>query len=639
VSIGTIFRRLKRRTELGAPSDTFDVFHKKTMASILDSRGRPLGEWSLADADSKETCARFVLGLLRDRSKLRRRFPDATSVAGGYSDWLRGRGARKLRLSSRAISNIVAVFAQELGEPVRDFYQHSPQLQARYPLALLPVGQKRFVKWLFRQGRQRHSLSDEQILWFLYQTAEDIRAGVVQTYLINPDWQEQFPLGLVGSGQHEFLRWLCHTYPKFAPFRRLKSLPRVISADEETALRRRISTESDDNSAFVTHNDKQRGDPTLGVNLLSHFCFSSGLGRAALSAKAALELAGVPLSCRDVPTGVDSPLEPRGKWLGLEVHPITILNVSLIPHFEASYRRSGLARRANVYRIAYLYWELERMPHEWSQHITQLVDELWAPTPFIAQAMRTMSLPVYEMPPGVVLGKTVPIARESLDIPTGHFVFLFAFDMCSDFERKNPLALIRAFRQAFSRDEPVTLVIKLCRGHVNPVNLERLRALAQQNRVLVIDRLVSHEETNGLIEMCDCFVSLHHAEGFGLGLAEAMLRGKPVIGTNYSGNLAFMHRDNSLLVDCELVEIAENGAVYKKGFHWAQPSEAHAAQLMRSVFENRHEAVARAERVKEGIAEQFSVKTAGQRMKQRLAEIRNPDAARAGACENIRKFS
>jgi glycosyltransferase involved in cell wall biosynthesis len=637
MSIRTIFRRLKRRTEPSAQSDNFNVFHNKTMASIIDSRGRPLGEWSLADADSKETYARFVLGVLRDQPKLRRRFPDATSVAGGYSDWLRGRGARKLRLSSRAISNIVPVFARELGEPVRDFYRHSPQLQARYPLALLPVGQKRFVKWLLGQGRQRHSLSDEQILWFLHQTAEDIGAGVVETYLINPDWQEQFPLGLVGSGQHEFLRWLRHTYPKFAPFRRLKSLPKVLSADEEAALRRRISTESDDNSAFVTHNDKQRRDPALGVNLLSHFCFSSGLGRAALTTKAALELAGVPLSCRDVPPGVDSQLEPRGKWLGLEVHPITILNVSLVPHFEASYRRSGLARRANVYRIAYLYWELERMPDQWSPHVTQLIDELWAPTSFVAQAMRgTMSLPVYDMLPGVLLGKTVPIARETVGIPTGHFVFLFAFDMCSDFERKNPLALIRAFRRAFSRDEPGTLVINLYRGHIDPVNLERLRAAAQQNRVLVIDRLVSREEINGFIEMCDCFVSLHRSEGFGLGLAEAMLIGKPVIGTNYSGNLAFMNRENSLLVDFELVETAESGSVYKKGFHWAQPSEAHAAELMRSVFENRHEAVARAERAKKEIAEQFSVGTAGQRIKQRLAEIRNPDAARAGAHENIR---
>ena len=607
------------------PSDNFDVFRKKTMASIIDFRGRPLGEWSLADADSKETCARFVLGVLRDRPNLCRRFPDATSVAGGYRDWLLGRGARKFRLSPRAISNISAVFAQELGKPV-EFYRHNPKLQAKYPLALLPVGQKRFVKWLFRRDGRRHTLSTEQILWFLHQTAEDTGAGVLETYLLNPDWQERFPLALVGSGQREFLRWLRHRFPKFAPFRRLKSLPRVLSGDEEAALRQRISTGGNSNAAFVTFDEKQRLDPALGVNLLSHFCFCSGLQRAALTTKTALESGDVLTSARDMPTGVDSLVEPRGKWLGLEVYPSTIINISPVPYFEVCYRRSGLARRANVFRIAYWYWELDRIPHEWSR-FAPLIDEIWAPTPFIAQAMRAMTVPVYDMPPGVFLSKAEPIAREALGIPTGHFVFLFLFDMCSDFTRKNPLAVIRAFAW---RSRPMNLRARDQIGRVyHPVNLERLHVAGRQNKVLVIDRLMSPNETDGFIAMCDCFVSLHRAEGFSLGLAGAMLMGKPVIGTNYSGNLAFMNRENSLLVDFELVEIAENGYVYKKGFHWAVPSEAQAAELMRSVFEKRHKHAVRAERAKKGIAEQFSVEKAGQRMKRRLEEIRNCDTARA----------
>jgi glycosyltransferase involved in cell wall biosynthesis len=48
---------------------------------------------------------------------------------------------------------------------------------------------------------------------------------------------------------------------------------------------------------------------------------------------------------------------------------------------------------------------------------------------------------------------------------------------------------------------------------------------------------------------------LRRREGFGLGLAEAMLLGKVVIATNWSGNLQFMTADNSLLIDYQLVEI------------------------------------------------------------------------------------
>lgn len=261
-----MFRGRKRHTEPSVPSDNFDVFRKKTMASIIDFRGRPPGEWFLGDADSKETCARFVLGVLRDRPNLRRRFPDATSVGGGYREWLLGRGARKFRLSPSAISNIAAVFAQELGKPVREFYLNNPKLQAECPLALLPVGQRRFVKWLFRRSRQRHTLSAEQILWFLHETAENIGAGVVETYLLNPDWQERFPLALVGSGEREFLRWLRHTFPEFAPFRRLKSLPRVLSGHEEAAIRQRVSTGSNSNAAFVALDGKEHLDSAPGVN-------------------------------------------------------------------------------------------------------------------------------------------------------------------------------------------------------------------------------------------------------------------------------------------------------------------------------------------------------------------------------------
>jgi len=43
-----------------------------------------------------------------------------------------------------------------------------------------------------------------------------------------------------------------------------------------------------------------------------------------------------------------------------------------------------------------------------------------------------------------------------------------------------------------------------------------------------------------LITCSDVYVSLHRSEGFGLGIAEAMLAGRPAIATAYSGNMDFM---------------------------------------------------------------------------------------------------
>ena len=92
---------------------------------------------------------------------------------------------------------------------------------------------------------------------------------------------------------------------------------------------------------------------------------------------------------------------------------------------------------------------------------------------------------------------------------------------------------------------------------------------------------MSREESYALIDVCDCYVSLHRSEGFGLTMAEAMLMGKPVIATGYSGNLDFMTPDNSLLVSYERVPVAQNFTFYRKGSVWAAPDLSDAARQMR----------------------------------------------------------
>jgi len=66
-------------------------------------------------------------------------------------------------------------------------------------------------------------------------------------------------------------------------------------------------------------------------------------------------------------------------------------------------------------------------------------------------------------------------------------------------------------------------------------------------RVVVLEATMSEVEVHNLIRSCDAFVSLHRPEGYGLGLAEAMYLGLPVIGTGYSGNMAFMTPETPLL--------------------------------------------------------------------------------------------
>ena len=127
-------------------------------------------------------------------------------------------------------------------------------------------------------------------------------------------------------------------------------------------------------------------------------------------------------------------------------------------------------------------------------------------------------------------------------------MFLFMFDYVSVFERKNPLAVMRASTAFFAGEGPV-LVIKSVNGDLKPLDRERVRlAAADRPDVVFIDDYVTNGERNALMASADAYVSLHRSEGFGLTMAEAMTVGKPVIATGYSGNLDFMTEENSFLV-------------------------------------------------------------------------------------------
>jgi len=90
-------------------------------------------------------------------------------------------------------------------------------------------------------------------------------------------------------------------------------------------------------------------------------------------------------------------------------------------------------------------------------------------------------------------------------------------------------------------------------------------------------------ETQSLIGACDCFVSLHRAEGFGRGLGEAMAMGKLALGTGWSGNLDFMSDADSLPVRYTLRPLEEGEYPDWEGQSWAEPDIDHAVALVDAV--------------------------------------------------------
>ena len=255
---------------------------------------------------------------------------------------------------------------------------------------------------------------------------------------------------------------------------------------------------------------------------------------------------------------------------------------------ESSVVQLGTSFVENRYNIGYWTWELGELPDAWQASI-DFLDEVWCPSQFIQSAVsRKSSRSVQYLPMAIDLEPVEGFGREYFSLPSQTFTFLFVFDFKSYVARKNPEACIRAFQKAFpAGNEAVTLVLKSMAGEMYPEAFERLqKEVAKDPRILWIDKSFKPEEMIGLMQAADSFVSLHRSEGIGLGMAQSMLLGKPVIATHYSGNTDFMHQDNSCLVDYELVAVGEDEYPFAKGQVWANPDGEHAAWYMRRLVED-----------------------------------------------------
>ena len=149
--------------------------------------------------------------------------------------------------------------------------------------------------------------------------------------------------------------------------------------------------------------------------------------------------------------------------------------------------------------------------------------------------------------------------------------------------------------------------------------LDDLRDLRE--RAVLLNATMPEAEVHNLVHCCDAFVSLHRSEGYGLGLAEAMYLGLPVIGTGYSGNLEFMHPWNSMLVGYRLVNVPLGAYPHAEDQHWAEPDLDEATGRMIALIDNPETGRTLGALGSESIRLRFSYLAAGLRYLQRLIEL------------------
>jgi glycosyltransferase involved in cell wall biosynthesis len=370
------------------------------------------------------------------------------------------------------------------------------------------------------------------------------------------------------------------------------------------------------------------------LNVTGYFHAELGVGEAARLLTRAIEATGTPHMTASQATCLSRQQHRYETRTGASDTPFDINLLCVNADVTAAFARdAGPAFFADRHTIGYWFWEVDPLPplmHSAFDH----VDEIWTATEYVGDIVRAAAAgrkPVYTVPLPLLPPRTVPaVTREQLGLPADRFVFLFVFDFLSVMERKNPLGAIEAFCAAFAPGEGPVLVLKSINGDLRVADLERLkRAAAHRSDIVIRDEYLSAGEKNALVAACDCYVSLHRAEGLGLTLAEAMALGKPAIATGYSGNLHFMTGENSFLVEYQLASAGAECGPYPSGARWAEPDLQHAAQLMRAVYQYPDEAVRRGERGRADLLFNHGVMASASAISRRLAGIRQTRAATA----------
>lgn len=330
-----------------------------------------------------------------------------------------------------------------------------------------------------------------------------------------------------------------------------------------------------------------------GVILAGEFTRASGLGESARLTLGALELLGVPAWPLDIgpllpahtadvpPPSPPATDPPPGAALILNVNaPLLPLVMARLP------RRLTRGRRV----VGLWAWELPVASPEWRAG-ARFVHDIWATSRFAADALtplapgrvRVVPLPLAAVPP-----RPSRLGRGDFGLPDAAVVVLTSFNLASSFERKNPLGAIAAFRTAFGERMDRILVLKVGNRNHAPADFARLEtAVAGAPNIRLETRMLPRGDALALTAAADIILSLHRSEGFGLVPAEAMLLGKPVIATGWSGNMDFMDDHSAALVRYRLVPAHDGRGVYEvANALWAEPDIDHSAASLRRLADD-----------------------------------------------------
>lgn len=332
--------------------------------------------------------------------------------------------------------------------------------------------------------------------------------------------------------------------------------------------------------------------PSYGINIYGYFEEPHSIGHAARKLAEKAIFSGVPVSLVNIGGSSDGYQYYKRYYLKNTNNFINIFvaNLDQIPYVV----KQKVVNKSKVY--AYPFWEYESGLEKYKDSFSYL-DGVVTCSKFIKETIEKFAPDNFEVTHLDYPFTYEPIqnehkktARERYGIDLNAYVFFFNFDYNSSFDRKNPTDILKAFERAFQESDRVQLVFKTSKSEYNNLRRKEFQQLCDQSylnkKIIIIDKYLDRSEFNELMSCCDAYISLHHGEGYGLGMLEAMSYGMPTIATNYSGNTEFCNKKNCYLVPVQLVRCQDRHPAYNDVKFWAQPNVDVASKYMKELVSN-----------------------------------------------------
>ena len=489
------------------------------------------------------------------------------------------------------------------------------------------IMRENFIAWFFYTALPKYSLArliaNRWRYWLLEEIVplDDLPASLPRFLFIeykqNPELQKRFPFN-TKNGVSIYSNWARGNLSnKEGRWSWLMSPRLITSSDHQPKV------ELAETGLIV--------EKPFGVNLIGFAFAEMGIAEDLRMAVAACEAVDIPYRIVNINL---ANLRQRDFELQEQVSQASkkspyAINLFCMPIFDVVERiflKMGPDLFSGHYNIAWAPWELSVWPKAWKKSF-HLFDEIWAGSPFAHEMYRKATIkPSTMVPLAVSVERLGRYTRKQFSLPAKTFLYLYIFDFNSHLSRKNPMAAISGFQKAFSvkSKDKVGLVLKVMHAKSDdPHWLEFERLCQTDPRIHLINRVMDRPEILGLIQACDAYVSPHRAEGFGRTLAEAMLLGKPVVATNYSGNHAFMDPQLTFPVEYELVPLNPGDYHFIEkadAATWAEPSIVDLARQIKAAYTAANNR-AFVSQLKKYAQDCFSPKRTGDILKARLQPI------------------